>query len=186
LSDWDDVPVSIEGSGTVKTIKLENLDNNKLFIYVEGTEELTDLAQLLINTDNDRSTGAFIDWFYFEAGEDIIIEGNLPAGDEQYAAIYECEPCDGSSPGNWNWNATPLAENIADFITASSIISVPGGLAYELSLDLTAVGKTIDDTAIGIAVLDISLDTWGPVGSAPTFYNENDNPEGTLFTYTFK
>ncbi|GLR17588.1 hypothetical protein GCM10007940_22030 [Portibacter lacus] len=186
LSDWDDTEVAFTGGGTITNVKVENLDNNKLFLYVEGTADLTPLTQVYLNVDNDRSTGAQIDWQYLMGGEDVLVEGNLSAGEEQYGALYPCEPCDGSNPGNWNWSATPSNENIADFVVASEMISIQGGLAYEMVIDLTALGKTISTEAIGIAVADMSLETWGPVGAAPVFWNENDNPEGTLFVYTFK
>ncbi len=190
FDEWDDVEVAISPTvGTITSVKFENLENNKLFVYVEGVDtdsiDLTPLTQMLINVDNDRTTGAGIDWLYFNAGEDVLIEGSVTAGDDQAAAIFPCEPCDGSNPGNWNWGA-PTNEDVASFIEASEMKSIPGGLAYELSIDLTALGLTVADDEIGIAVLDVSLDTWGPVGYAPALYQENDNPEGTLFQYVFK
>ena len=185
FSEWADIPAINLGGGTVTLMKLENLDNNKLYIYVEGTADMTDLAQVMLNLDNDRTTGAMIDWLYVEAGEDVLIEGNLPAGDEQYGSIFPCAPCDGSSPGNWNWGSS-LTDNIADFLVASAMTDVAGGKAYEMAIDLTAMGSTISSEAIGVGVLDISLDTWGPVGAVPALYNENDNPDATLHMYTFK
>ncbi len=192
FSDWADVPaipVTYVDGSTLKTVKIENLGNTKLFVYVEGTSDLTPLMQIPLDIDNDRATGAFIDWIYFTAGEDILIEGALPASDvvdAQYASIYGCAPCDGSSPGNWNWGADPILDVVTDFIEASELSSVSGGLAFEFAIDLTAVGSTISSEGIGIGVLDISLDTWGPVSAIPGRYNENDNPEGTLYRYTFK
>lgn len=185
FSDWDDVSAISTGEGTVTSLKVENLGNNKLFVYVEGSDDLTDLTQVMINTDNDQTTGALIDWLYPGSGEDVLIEGNIPAGDEQYASIYPCSPCDGSMPGNWNWG-TPINEDVTAFIEASSISNVSGGKAYEFSIDLTALGTTVNSEAIGIGVLDVSLDTWGPVGAIPALFNENDNPDAALHTYTFK
>lgn len=186
FSDWDNVASINTGGGTLTSVKVENLGNTKLFIYVEGTDEITDLTQIMLNADNDKSTGAFINWLYTESGEDVLIEGNIPGGDEQYGAIYKCEPCDNSTPGNWNWSGTPSNENIADFIEASPIANVSAGKAYELAIDLTALGTPIGDNGIGIAILDISLDTWGPIGAVPALFNENDNPTATLIDYTFK
>ncbi len=186
FSDWDDVASINTGGGTLTNIKVENLSNTKLFVYVEGSDEITDLAQIMLNTDNDKTTGAFINWLYTESGEDVLIEGNLPAGDEQYGSVYPCEPCDNSTPGNWNWAATPSLENIADFVEASAITDVANGKAYELAIDLTALGTPIADDGVGIAVIDVSLDTWGPVGAVPALFDENDNPTATLIDYVFK
>ncbi|WP_421876716.1 PKD domain-containing protein [Marinoscillum sp.] len=185
FDDWADVQAVTGGGGTVTSMKIENLENNKLYIYVEGTE-LTPLAQIFLNTDNDLTTGAFIDWYYATSGEDILIEGNLAMSEEQYGSVIPCEPCDGSNPGNWNWSADPVTDVIADFIEASEIKSVSGGMAYELAIDLTALGKTISSEAIGVAVLDISLETWSSVGAIPALYNENDNPDAALYLYEFK
>ncbi len=192
FSEWADIaaiPVTYADGTTLTTIKIENLGNTKLFVYVEGTSELTPLMQMPINIDNDRSTGAFIDWIYFNAGEDFLVEGALPASDvadAQYASLYPCSPCDGSSPGNWNWGGDPVLDVISDFIEASALSSVSGGLAFEFAMDLTAFGAPVATDAIGIGFLDISLDTWGPVAAIPGRYNENDNAEGTLYYYTFK
>lgn len=185
FSDWESIAVAMTGVGTVTSVKLENLGNNKLFVYVEGTDSLTDLTQIMIDTDNDQTTGALIDWLFVAGGEDILIEGSLPSGADQSGAIFECDPCDGSSPGNWNWGATPVSENIADFIVASEMKSVPGGLAYELSLDLTALGKPINSDGLGIAIIDVSLATWGPVGSAPALLDAVNNPDATMHRYVF-
>lgn len=185
FSDWESIAVAITGAGTVTSVKLENLGNNKLFLYIEGTDSLTALTQIMIDTDNDQTTGALIDWLFVAGGEDILIEGSLPSGADQYGAIYECAPCDGNNPGNWNWGATPVSENIADFIVASEMKSIPGGLAYELSLDLTALGKPINSDGLGIAVIDVSSATWGPVGSAPALLDAVNNPDATMHRYSF-
>ncbi|MEQ8471969.1 MAG: PKD domain-containing protein [Marinoscillum sp.] len=185
FSDWSDTESVNTGGGTVKLMKIENLENNKLFLYVEGTD-LTPLTQIFLNTDNDLTTGAFIDWYYASSGEDYLVQGNLPQNEEQYGEAYSCEPCDGSAPGNWNWAATATVGALDGFIVASAITSVSGGMAYELSIDLTALGSTISSEAIGIAVLDISLDTWGSVGAVPALLNAETNPEAAMYIYTFK
>ena len=187
FSDWDAVATSVTAStGTVTKVKFENLENNKLFVYVEGTTDLTPYAQIIIDVDNDTTTGAFIDWWYVAGGEDLLIEGSLAVNPDQAASIYFCEPCDGSVPGGWNWEADPVNTDIASFLTASEIVSIPGGLAYEMSIDLTALGKPIASDAIGIAVMDIDIDTWAPVGSAPTFVDAVANPDANPFIYVFK
>lgn len=187
LDDWDDVDCAISPSaGTVNCVKFENLANNKLFVYVEGTTDLTPQAQIILNLDNDNTTGAFIDWWYLSAGEDILIEGSLTVNPDQYASIYNCDPCDGSVPGGWNWGAAPINEDINSFMTASEIISIPGGLAYELVIDLTAVGQAVSTEQIGIAVMDVDLETWSPVGNAPDFVNIDTNPEANPYIYVFK
>ncbi|MFT6865221.1 MAG: PKD repeat protein [Cyclobacteriaceae bacterium] len=191
FSDWADVPAitsAIADGETLKLFKVENLGNNKLFIYIEGTSDLTPLMQIMLDLDNNNTTGAFIDWIYFEAGEDVLIEGALPFStetDAQYGSVYPCSPCDGSSPGNWNWGADPVLDNIADFCEASELKTVTGGLAFELAIDLTALGTTVGAEGIRIGVLDISLETWGPVSAIPARYNENTNATGTLHSYTF-
>lgn len=186
LSEWDDVPVSIAGEGTITSVKIDNLENNKLFLYVEGTTDVTPQTQIILNVDNDNTTGAFIDWWYAGAGEDLLIEGSLTVNPDQYGSIYFCEPCDGSAPGGWNWAAAPNNEDITSFMEASEIISVPGGLAYELAIDLTALGKAVDTEAIGIAVMDVDLGTWAPIGNAPGFVNVDTNPDAAPFIYNFK
>lgn len=187
FAEWSSIATAISNpTGTITSIKIENLENNKLFLFVEGTADLTPLTQIMLNLDNDRSTGAQIDWRYLMAGEDILIEGSLPTSEEQFAAIYECTPCDGSNPGEWNWGAAPIAENAVDFILASELIATDTGMAYELSIDLTALGQSVSEDAIGISYLDMSTDTWDSVGVAPEFFNENDNPEGTMFIYELK
>lgn len=192
FSDWADVPAianAYTDGTTMTTVKIENLGNTKLFVYIQGTDELTPLMQMPINIDNDTTTGAFIDWIYYTAGEDFLVEGALAASDEvdaQYASLYPCSPCDGSNPGNWNWAGDPSLDVITDFIEASALSAVSGGLAFEMAIDLTAFGAPVATDAIGIGFLDISLDTWGPVAAIPGRYNENDNPKGTLHYYTFK
>ena len=186
LSEWATVPaINATGGGTVTTIKLENLGNSKLFVYVEGTAEITNLAQVMLNTDNDRTTGALIDWIYFEAGEDVMIEGALPANAEQYGSIYHCSVCDGSAPGGWNWADPAYDDVISNFIVASDWVTVGNGVAYEFVIDLTALGVPINETSIGFGYVDVSLATWGPVGALPDLYNVDTNPTGTTYDYTF-
>jgi len=186
FSDWANTPdVSVPAGGTVTKMKLENLENNKLYIYLEGTADLTDLTQVYLNTDNDKTTGALIDWLWFEGGEDILIEGNIPASLDQYGSIYKCSPCDGSNPGNWNWEDPASNDVISSFIVSSEMITTANGKAFEFVIDLTALGVPINATQIGVGVADVSLATWGPVGSSPALWDEIDNPTGTLFTYVF-
>lgn len=187
FDDWDDVPsASTSFTGTLRDIKIENLGNVKLFIYVEGTEDMTDLAQLYLNTDNNVATGALITWLYANGGEDIVIEGNLPSGDEQYASIYECSPCDGSAPDQWNWAGAPSNEDISSFAEASAMTSIPGGKAFEIAIDLTALPTTVSSDAIGVGFADTDITTWGPQGSTPSFIEETLNPAGDMILYTFK
>ena len=188
FDDWASVAAATPAptGGTITVVKFENLENNKLFIYVEGTDELTPQAQIILNLDNDVTTGALIDWWFPAAGEDILIEGSLPVNPDQFGSIYNCEPCDGSVPGGWNWGAAPINEDIASFMVASEMISIPGGFAYELVIDLTAVGQSVSSDAIGIAIMDIDLTTWAPVGNAPAFVDADTNPDAAPYLYEFK
>lgn len=181
LSDWDDIEYAVQyssGEGnSITGMKLENLANNKLFLYIEGTEDLSSLTQIFLNTDNDRTTGADIGWRYFQAGEDYLVEGTLLAGDDQAYSLFQCDGC---TPAAWDW--TDLA--ITDFVDASELVTVTGGKAYELSFDLTIFPTTISSEAIGIGVMDL-LD-WAEFGQMPQYYNEETCAECTLYNYTLK
>ena len=186
FDDWADVAAIGNQSGTITSIKIENLGSTKLFVYVEGTDELTGLTQMPLNIDNNDATGALITWRYPTSGDDILVEGNFPQSDDQYGSLYACEPCDGSAPGNWNYAATPYNEDITSFLEVSALVDISGGKAYEMALDLTALGASIDSEVIGIAVMHMSDVTWDVVGASPPLYNENDNPDAEFYTYTFK
>lgn len=188
LTDWDDVAYAVtsaDANGTITGMKVENLGNLKLYVLVEGTDELSSLSQIFIDTDNDASTTAEITWRYFEGGEDYMIEGQILASDEadaQWFDLYEvCKPSLDCTPTweGWNWGAT----TVTDFLTASKLIPTADGNAYELSLDLSLFPTSISEEGVGIAVMDLL--NWADAGQAPKFLND-DCLECTMHKYTFK
>ena len=188
FADWADVATAVEYTegegGTLTKMKLENLDNNKLYIYIEGTEDLGPLHQIFLNTDNDPTTGRQIEWRYLQPGEDYLIEGQILASEnpeDQWYDLFQNNPA--SDPGVWDETAWQILA-VTDFIQASTMVDISGGKAYEIAIDLSAFPTEISDEAIGVAVM--SLVDWSEAGALPMYWNENDNPEGTMYTYTFK
>lgn len=182
LSDWNEIAFSVQYTdgegGSTTGMKLENLENNKLFVYIEGTADLSSLTQIFLNTDNDRTTGAQIIWRYFEPGEDYLIEGQILADADPLNQSYGLFQCDGCTPEAWDWVETTTV----DFITASELITITGGKAYEFSIDLSLFPTATSTEAVGIAVMDL-LD-WAEVGAIPRYINDPDCLECTLFSYT--
>ncbi len=185
FSDWSETAFAVQYTdgegGSTTGMKLENLENNKLFVYIEGTAELSSLTQIFLNTDNDRTTGAQIGWRYFEAGEDYLIEGQILADaadpGNQWYALFQCDGC---APGTWGWTET----TIVDFVVASELITITGGKAYEFSIDLSLFPTATSTETVGIAVMDLL--EFAEFGQMPKYVNETDCLECTLYYYTLK
>lgn len=187
FSDWDQIENAYFGERTISSLKIANMGNDVIFLYLEGTHDLTDLSQIVLNIDNDKTTGAFIDWLYTESGEDLLIEGQLLNGENQAAMVYECQPCDGSNPGNWNWGSEPVNEDTNSIIQASSLVTIENGKAYELAIYLKKLNPnvSVSKKAIGIAILDLSIDNWTQVGAVPTLVSPNQ-PASQLIEYSLE
>jgi len=189
FSDWTSIPsINITGGGTLTKMKLENLDNNKLYVYLEGTVDMQDMNQVYLNTDDAITTGAGVNWLWFEGGEDILLEVFLPAVvADQWGSVYKCFPCDNptNALGDWQWEDPASVDGISNFMVASQLVTLASGKAVEFVIDLTALGVPINATQIGVGFTNVSLATWSPVGSIPAQWDEINNPTGTLHTYVF-
>lgn len=193
LSEWDDVPALVEcteGCGFLTTLKVENLENNKLFVYVETNEDMVALnpdegtiIQIMLDVDNDPTTGADVCWLWNQAGEDFFFEGSYLGADGTLAISQE----NGTEGCGWNWSA-PLSTVKDDYMVASELQTISGGFAYELSIDLSAFPTTIGGESVSEEGIRIGVHhnyQWGANSFIPKPYNETECPTCTLASYTF-
>lgn len=190
LSDWDDVPALVEGgTGFLTTMKVENLANNKLFVYVEANENMEPLnaeegtaIQIMLDTDNDPATGRGITWYWATPGEDYLIEGTLLGPDGTFT-LFKNNP--ESDPGLWDavaWETISAVKD--DYMETSELQEIAGGYAYEISIDLSALPTEVNAETIRIGVHHNLK--WAANSFIPTQWNEADCPECTLVPYNFK
>ncbi len=195
LSDWDDVAALVEyndGEGGFLTkLKVENLENNKLFVYVEANDEMNPLnaeegtvIQILLDVDNDATTGADVCWLYNQAGEDFLMEGTFLGAEGTLAFIQD----NGTEGCGWNW-AAPISTVKDDYIVAADLVTISGGFAYELSIDLSAFPTTVAGAGISTEAIRIAVHhnyQWAANSFIPMAYNETTCPTCSLASYTLK
>lgn len=188
FDDWADIPsLTSTSTGFLTDLKVDNLGNNKLFVYVSATQEMADLTgegnviQIMLDTDNDIATGRGISWYWFQPGEDYLIEGNL-LGAEGTFTLFQNNP--ESAPGTWDTEAwIDLGYSKAEVMATSELQEVAGGYAYEISIDLSSFPTEINANAIRIGVHHTQA--WGANSFIPAQWNETECPECTLASYDF-
>lgn len=194
LSDWDDVASLVEcseGCGFLTKLKVENLENNKLFVYVEANGDMNPLnadegtvIQIMLDVDNDPTTGADVCWLWNQAGEDFMFEGTFLGADGTFTFIED----NGTEGCGWNWANSETAVK-DDYMVASELQTISGGFAYELSIDLSAFPTTASGTTVSSEGIRIGVHhnyQWAANSFIPQPYNEADCPTCTLAPYTLK
>lgn len=193
LSDWEDVPSLVDCSncGFLTKLKVENLENNKLFVYVQANQDMKPLnpeegtvIQIVLDVDNDPTTGADVCWYWNQAGEDFMFEGSFLGAEGTFTFIEDS----GNEGCGWNWNNSTTAVK-DDYMVASELQTITGGYAYELSIDLAALPSTVGGGSVSSEKIRIGVHhnyQWGMNSLIPQQYNENDCPECSLASYNLK
>jgi len=186
FSDWDDIPASISYSdgegGIALELKLENLEDDKLFGYIKTSSEdnTRGFVDLYINSDNNSETG-FNSWYWGTTpGFDLLIEGFLTS--ESAEAGFFFGKFVGTEPTAFSWEQlTPSST----FLVGSEQKNVPGGKAFEFSIALSEFPEGLIPTSklkIGMDFI-YTVETWEPLkGTLPQYGQE----ESAAFEYTLK
>lgn len=193
LSDWDDVPaLATYGDGEAGSfleVKVENLEDDKLFIYVKTTSASNGFIDLFMNSDNDDATG-FASWMYpTTPGFDILVEGYAISQSAVEAELFFGNYDDataGEDKTAWAWTAlTPSA----NFFKTIELQSSGANKAYEFSVDLSefppaaAASGSVKFFLIDVDAPDGAGSDWAWLGNAPAGYGEETS---AAFTYTLK
>ncbi|MEQ9305283.1 MAG: PKD domain-containing protein [Marinoscillum sp.] len=214
LSDWDDVPaLEFTGDGSFKEVKMENLGNQKLYVYVKGSGEASSFLDFWLNLDysktiaGENDTTGFFTGVYpgSNLGWDLLLEGFFGSADGRDLNIsvdegsggmyilhmYPNDDDDNFSNNNaWGtWNQIALGSQI----NFTEMKTVDGDIAYEFSIDLQALPSSIIPDEGG--TIQFFMDEWvnSPettdgwcasfLGHYPTGQNEVD---ATAAAYTLK
>ncbi|MEP0368179.1 MAG: PKD domain-containing protein [Cyclobacteriaceae bacterium] len=184
FSDWDNVPAAAtytDGeSGVVKEVKIENLEDDKLFIYVETNSDDNTLGfmDFYLNSNNDET--GFATWYWpTTPGFDIWFEGYAAEQDTATAILLFQHTAPDSG---WGWTELSASQT---FIVRSKQIDITGGKAFEFSIALSELPASVaptDKLKFGFDMV-YTVDTWQPlVGVFPIHGTET----AAAFEYELK
>lgn len=185
FAEWADVPaIASYGDGeggSLIEVKLENLSNDKLYVYIKGTTDLRGFFDIYLNTDGDVATGAN-SWIYpANMGADYLIEGML-GGDTKDADIFK----DNAEDEGWCWTTdcsqapVPVVSAGSSAFAISNIVTSGSNKYMEFSIDLSLL-LNVSEQKIGFAINDVAED-WSYLGTLPQHGQETSE----LFMYTLK
>lgn len=186
VSDWADVPAIVnytdgEG-GSIKTIKVENLQDDKLFFYIKTTSSSFSFVDLYLNTDNEASTG-FASWLYPTTyGTDILFEGYIVTPTEESAPFVGSYDNATAGDDHTAWAWTQLTPS-ATFLSTHSV-SGSGDKEIEFSIAISELpAGLVAGGAIKFFIVDVDPVSWSWLGNAPAPYGEEAS---AAFSYTLK
>lgn len=181
FTEWEEIasPYSYteEESGTIADMKVENLNNNKLYIYLKLTSDFGGVVNMFFDADNDSTTGHnHYLWSGTETtGFEYLIDGSLiSTGD---ATIY----ADNLEGLNTDWCWTPFVDDacpwppipVVEAGTGSEIFSVSDAVVegeythVEFSIDLDKF-EGVSTEAVTFGMTDVNNITWsGYFGHIP-------------------
>lgn len=191
VSDWADVAslaTYTDGeAGSILDVKVENLEDDKLFIYLKTTDATNGFIDLYLNTDNDATTG-FSSWLYPNSyGIDVLFEGYVVTPEE--AAEPFLGSYDNATAGDdhtaWAWTTlTPSATFLS-----THTIGTGSTVEIEFAISLSELPASIlNDAAIEFFIVDVDApdevgSDWSWLGNAPAPYGEETS---AAFSYTLK
>ncbi|WP_176214689.1 PKD domain-containing protein [Reichenbachiella faecimaris] len=198
LSDWDDViAIASIGTGSLTSVKIDNLSKDKLFVYIEGTADMTSFFDLYLDFDFDATgesdTTGYIASVYPKAvkvGCDVLFEGffgNENARNELSGMFYGVFLAD----ADVDFGARDEPTLDPNMIAFSDMQAVGSGFALEFSIDLSFLPDriTVNDE------MQLFIDEWDNKADAPAdwwaggfsgHFPEQDNEESLPIRYEFK
>lgn len=160
LSEWDDVAaVNHSASGSFKSIKIDNLGKEKLFVYVEMTDEGTSFFDFYANLDYDitgeaDTTGYLAGGYSANFGADLLFEGFFAntAGRTEFGMFYGIFNDDALV--DFGAREEPVLD--AQMLVTTDFVDITGGKAFEFSIDLSFLpaGEPVSDN------IQIFIDEW--------------------------
>lgn len=192
FADWDDVPAAISFSdgegGIALELKVENLEDNKLFLYIKTTSDdpTGGFADLYINSDNDGTTGFSTSYWPETPGFDVLIEGFLTSASAEAGYFYgKYAPDEETDPAHELFTWEQLTPS-STFLEGSDQIDVSGGKAFEFSIAISEFPGGLvptDVIKIGMDFIDTTDGGWLPkAGNFP----EVEQETSAAYEYTLK
>ena len=150
LSDWADVPaLGFTGDGSFKEVKMENLGNQKLYVYIKGNSSATSFLDLWINLDYEStinggdSTGYSNAVLYPESnlGWDVLFEGffGSTSGRDNFSGmfygVFYTEDEDDLLSNNTDF-ANRIEPGFGTQVQFSEWVETEGDVEYEFVIDL--------------------------------------------------
>lgn len=191
-SDWADVPTIAKYAdgegGSILEVKAENLQSDKLFIYLKTTDASNGFIDFYINADNDSTTG-FASWLYPKSkGIDVLLEAFIitqsAIEQDPFLGSYDNVTA-GDDHTAWAW--TQLTPS-SDFLATEPM---PSGTTKEIEFSIALSelpngvlsGNDISFFITDVDAPDGGATDWSWLGNAPADYG---NATSTAFSYTLK
>ncbi|UXP32243.1 PKD domain-containing protein [Reichenbachiella agarivorans] len=152
LSDWDDIPaLDFEGDGSFVQVKMENLGNQKLYVYIEGNQDATSFIDFWLDLDHEATalgesdTTGYTNPALYPAtnlGLDVLFEGifGSPSGRElsgMFFGIFYTDDDDDLFTNNTDFSKR-IEPGFSNQVIFSDFVKTEGSVAYEFSIDLQA------------------------------------------------
>lgn len=182
FDDWNNVPLdelfstsTTNDDSALKSLKV-HIDSDYIYLYLEYEESKIGPIDILLNTDNDNTTGGE-SWMWSPSGTDYLIEGFLESKMEDSSVFYwpEDAPQDG-----WEWIET-LGPG-SGVVKMSNSQDIGNGIsAAEMSIIREMITDSFaDEIEIGIFSSD---EDWSENGNLP---NTSDGTSAPLLRVIIK